>query len=176
MNYPNLKYFLTSELGKNTHRPHYHVLFFLYGISPKRLYDAVLKTWKNGFIYPGRNYGLVDCEDAVKYVAKYVSKDFNVLNYYEKDKNYNSDIDYRIKKYNKEHNTNLQFKNFHLQSEKFGICLNRLISDDNLVNGNVTFITSSVGKKKDKLNDVYPIPLYNKRKLICLFFFLLKKL
>ena len=58
----NLRYFLTSEYGHQTHRPHYHVLFYVTdaSLSPEALSVAVAKCWKHGRTdgvpYRGRGY------------------------------------------------------------------------------------------------------------------------
>lgn len=92
------KYFLTSEYGADdryTHRPHYHILFYVYGvINPLDFSRLVSKCWSYGrtdglpyhsiayvseHIY-GRNVGFgannsVDVTTAVcGYVAKYITK------------------------------------------------------------------------------------------------------
>lgn len=43
----DFKYFLTSEYGPETHRPHYHAIY--YGISPDDLHH-IESSWQNGFV------------------------------------------------------------------------------------------------------------------------------
>lgn len=164
--YGKLNYFISSEYGGKTHRPHYHALFFVVGVDKYDFYEAVEKTWQNGFIYAGRNKGEVDSDDAVKYCAKYVNKDYG-FEYFISDKKSFIDIDYLVKKYNKENNDGKSFKNFHLQSEGYGLYLNNFINYDNLINGCITIVTTSIRNEvKVTLSDSYPLPLYNKRKLL----------
>lgn len=91
-----LKYFLTSEYGvddRYTHRPHYHVLFFVLdkSLDPIVLSQFIAKCWKygrtDGEPYKGGQYVLNHtfghgfCVDQVhmqticNYVSKYVTKD-----------------------------------------------------------------------------------------------------
>lgn len=70
-----LKYIITSELGENFHRPHYHVLLYFHeAISAKDVHDAILATWKLGFIKAGDNRGLITDNRGVMYVVKYMHK------------------------------------------------------------------------------------------------------
>nr|QJB19789.1 MAG: replication initiator protein [Microvirus sp.] len=49
------KYYLTSEYGTNTFRPHYHMLiFFRCSIDRNKLIDKMLKSWDNGYIDVGK--------------------------------------------------------------------------------------------------------------------------
>lgn len=89
-------YFLTSEYGTDpryTHRPHYHVLFFIEDrtkITPVEFSELVSKCWNygrtDGLPYQDTNYimehtyGYEDCDIATllkvcNYVSKYVTKD-----------------------------------------------------------------------------------------------------
>lgn len=91
-----LKYFLCSEYGvddRYTHRPHYHVLFYILddSLSPIELSNYVAKCWKfgrtDGAPYKGNKYVLnhtfgkkynsdeVHMQTVCNYVAKYVTKD-----------------------------------------------------------------------------------------------------
>lgn len=69
------KYYLCSEYGPRTHRPHYHAIFF--GLSPDELHIA-LADWR-------KRYGYVVCElvdittaksrlNSARYIGKYCSK------------------------------------------------------------------------------------------------------
>lgn len=91
-----LKYFLTSEYGTDdryTHRPHYHVLFYVLdgSISPIDLSNYIAKCWPygrtDGAPYKGNKYVLnhvfgkkynsdeVHLQSVCNYVSKYVTKD-----------------------------------------------------------------------------------------------------
>lgn len=92
----NLKYFLSSEYGtseKGTHRPHYHVLFFVRNnfIDPLELSRMVNECWQLGrtdgidyhnYFYVrkhifGNRYSadLLHMQQVCNYVSKYVTKD-----------------------------------------------------------------------------------------------------
>lgn len=89
------KYFITSEYGKNTKRPHYHGLFFLQpGVDYTKFVELCRSAWTYGFMFPkfDVNLGYVDNDyhsstplirsltGGAKYVSKYVTKD---LSFYE---------------------------------------------------------------------------------------------
>lgn len=69
----SFRYFITAEYGDNTHRPHYHGLFFFsIPFSPK-VYDQITRNWQNGFC----DFG--DIEPAsVAYCTKYCMKQTKV--------------------------------------------------------------------------------------------------
>lgn len=108
-----LRYFLTSEYGGKTKRPHYHVLFFIdKWVNKYRFRKLINDTWLYGFNKPGDNYGLVQNINAIKYVAKYVAKDI--------------DCPVSIQSLDPVYKEKLKetFQNcspFHLQSQGFGI-------------------------------------------------------
>lgn len=89
------KYFLCSEYGKNTQRPHYHVLFLLKNMVD--MVDFVEKCrdmWcEHGFMFPNYKDGhyvdndgnivtpaLRDGAGSAKYVSKYITKDMSFYN------------------------------------------------------------------------------------------------
>lgn len=75
--YFTVRYFLCSEYGMKTFRPHYHaVLFFRLNSSYEwrdsylsSLYKEVVDKWQNGFCYVG-----TCTPQSISYVAKYVVK------------------------------------------------------------------------------------------------------
>lgn len=85
------KYFITSEYGSNTKRPHYHALFFLEKHVDEVVFaEKCREYWNFGFMFPKRrgcnyvdNYGNVSSilirslAGGAKYVAKYVTKDLS---------------------------------------------------------------------------------------------------
>lgn len=152
------KYFLTSEYGsQNTLRPHYHLLFFLpYRVSSVKFYDDVKKTWHLGFVKPGNNYGFVNSTYAVTYVSKYISKDSDIYDLLVKKGWHEKDID----EFKQDSDKGLCLLPFHLQSRGFGISLNDILTDDDLINGFILRNTS------DGLSKKFSIPNYNKRKLL----------
>ena len=72
--YHGIRYFVTSEYGHETHRPHYHmVIFCYYPINEYLIPYLVRSTW---------HYGIVDVQSlksniGINYVSKYAGKDIN---------------------------------------------------------------------------------------------------
>ena len=76
----NLKYYVASEYGGKTHRPHYHVIFFVTipNIDVLTFRDFVASAWHYGFIdrrYTVRNR-VINGIGACKYISEYVNKDY----------------------------------------------------------------------------------------------------
>lgn len=89
----NLRYFISSEYGTDdryTHRPHYHVLFYVYNnfIDYQTLSNEIADCWihgrTDGVKYKGAFYvknnnvissGISSSSRVCKYVSKYVMKD-----------------------------------------------------------------------------------------------------
>ena len=73
-NYHGIRYFVTSEYGHETHRPHYHMVIFCYHpINEYLIPYLVRSTW---------HYGIVDVQSlqsnlGIHYVSKYAGKDIN---------------------------------------------------------------------------------------------------
>lgn len=68
-----IRYFIASEYGPKTFRPHYHAIIFGLPFKNNVVYESIVQTWKNGFVQVapvtlGRAY----------YVAKY-SCSFSLL-------------------------------------------------------------------------------------------------
>lgn len=149
----NFKYFLSSEYGGKTHRPHYHALFFVdKPISKGKFRILVRKSWNNGFVKPGKhNFGIVDSVGAIHYCAKYVVKDLYEDSYFSTLKN----------KYDSH---GLPFDNsmfpFHLQSTNLGL-VSLLGSTDynDLLLGRVKMPDSKLSEK------FYKLPMYFDRKI-----------
>lgn len=87
-----LRFFVASEFGSDTKRPHYHALFcFPPSVDARDFFARVKSGWKKkGFVIPKDFEGgidkhgkvhkpfVVDClRDACKYCAKYVAKDLS---------------------------------------------------------------------------------------------------
>lgn len=111
-----LKYFLTSEYGSTeglTHRPHYHILFFVSdrSLSPITLSNMIDRCWRKGrtdgvgYVHKGwvdsKDYvlkkrvfgrGYNEDENHMRAVCNYVAK------YVMKDSEFQSVIDERLKK------------------------------------------------------------------------------
>lgn len=111
-----LRYFLTCEFGTHgTKRSHYHVLFFTERfISPAAFRRLVSETWTFGFNCPGKYFGAVQNINAVRYVAKYVSKDIAAS---EAFAGLEDELEYK------------NIAPFHLQSQGFGLYALTQLSD-----------------------------------------------
>ena len=169
----NVRYFITSEYGGITHRPHYHALI----AWPKcqKCDDRVMHAlcdhfWSKGIVGPQKPEGdrncrqfLVEGDNAavVSYVSKYVSKDIDYvdqvegIDFYENSKQYDEGTD---EKWYARKCDNC--KPFHLQSISLGYEPIRNLTDDEkldlIVNG-ISFVGD------DKMHE---IPMYIKNKLI----------
>ena len=88
-NYHGIRYFVTSEYGHETHRPHYHMVIFCYHpINEYLIPYLVRSTW---------HYGIVDVQSlqsniGIHYVSKYAGKDIN-------NRQGDADISAAIKRY-----------------------------------------------------------------------------
>lgn len=77
-----IRYVLVGEYGKNTHRPHYHAIFWNIGAKTHQEYltlvDILDKSWNCGFI----QHRIINPENdkAFYYTAKYLKKDCFVPN------------------------------------------------------------------------------------------------
>lgn len=149
LGYPSIRYFLTSEYGVDpqfTHRPHYHVLFFVpKEIPPIELSNLIHESWQHGRtdgVYEyGANYVLSERVftdmaahgmQLANYVSKYVMKDSafdaniryrlgSITSYYYSLDRCMDDYGYELESrsfYNKLKNIVCQF---HLQSKGFGM-------------------------------------------------------
>lgn len=156
----NIKYFITSEYGGKTHRPHYHVLFFITvpNLDVKTFWQYLNKAWKFGIIdrratAPNR---VVNSTAAINYVAKYVQK----------DQEWQSVVDAKLSRLRRigcedKFKSKLKdFQPFHLQSQGFGANFLSYTSLDDILNNG--FIT--IPDRKYLIKN-YAIPTYYKRKL-----------
>lgn len=72
------RYFLISEYGTNTHRPHYHLHYFGTYVDKMLLYEAVSNAWPFGLIHIG------ECNDSsLNYVCGHVQYSIAVPDNYE---------------------------------------------------------------------------------------------
>lgn len=167
--YPtNFRYFLSSEYGHQTLRPHYHAVYFLpYYISPIDFKKAVKTSWQKGFIYAGTPDkdkfkgipGLIADVRPFHYVAKYVQKDCFALVEFDKKGFTKSDFeDYKAHK--KDIYKRVDLLPFHFQSLGFGASLLFNITAFDLIRGYYVK-TNSLGISKR-----CPVPFYIQRKLM----------
>lgn len=170
------KYFLCSEYGKNTCRPHHHGLFLIEpGIDPTQFALLCRKLWRFGFMFPkydDKRSLWVDndnCPSTItikslvggcKYVAKYVTKDLSFFNL----ENVKSFLNTRYKTLSEDEKKS--FDNClpkHWQSKGLGYSLfERLdkLSDTEIIRKLDTGVTSPLTGK------VIPIPNYVVNKLL----------
>ena len=76
--YKNFRYFIVSEYGSTTLRPHFHALYFTDDNEVARCFqDGVLSCWK---------FGRIDCQyvenSACSYVAQYINKLSDLPSFY----------------------------------------------------------------------------------------------
>lgn len=156
----NLKYFVTSEYGGQTHRPHYHCLFFINvpNLDVKTFWNYLNKAWKFGFLdrrstAPKR---VVNSIAAINYVSKYVQK----------DQEWQSVVDAKLAKLRrigadaKLEGKLKDFQPFHKQSQGFGANFTNYYDVASLVRDGYIAIPD-----KQYLVKKYAIPTYYKRKL-----------
>lgn len=177
--YPHVTftYFLTSEYGTDdryTHRPHYHVIFYIYGdITPYVFSSLVSKAWiygrTDGAPYKNNRYildhvitgksGIPDMLKACNYVSKYVMK----------DSEFQATLDKRIEyvaKYHPKFDTSALHRiisQFHRQSQGYGIYYLQTLDVDErkfiFENGACRLVD------EEDVKIVVRIPLYYERKL-----------
>ena len=173
----NIKYFITSEYGDIRKRPHYHILLFINcEIDPIELSKNVAKAWNKGRTdgkpYKSTNYVMTHNIitkinlDAIRYVAKYVTKSCSFMatinkrwddleNYYKlmgKDKLY-------IKKMKRRYYS--ATTPFHRQSQGYGIKAMEFFKIEDLIQGEPIFYKDDT----QKININITLPTYYKRKL-----------
>lgn len=175
-----LRFFVASEFGSSTKRPHYHALFaFPPSVDSREFFDEVKTAWsyrlngkkkrvRRGFIIPKDFEGgldkkghyhkpfIVDClRDATKYCAKYVSKDLDYFEYFDSSMFYKklSLFDGSVERLN-------QFFPFHSQSKSIGASFLESLDDKTRISYYLDGV-SWVGE--DKLRQ---LPVYLKNKLV----------
>lgn len=90
------KYFFTCEFGSDTHRPHYHSMFFLPSYVDVTFFCELCRSlWSYGFMFPrydAKRKVYVDNDNqpttpkirvlrgCARYVSKYITKDLSYLN------------------------------------------------------------------------------------------------
>lgn len=154
----NIRYFVASEYGSQTHRPHYHaILAWPNTVDYKKMHAICTHFWNKGIMFPRKPEGdkdmlpfqiVGDMSKAMNYVSKYACKDI--------------DFNDTITKLNL--NTKMKlFKNiqsFHLQSKSMGFEVIKNMSDSEKRN---VFI-HGINFQGD--GQTYKIPLYIKNKIV----------
>lgn len=184
-----IKYFLTSEYGTDencTHRPHYHIMFYVLGkvaksLHPFKLSRIISKLWTygrtDGLPYKTRKYvaenvfgyntGYDTSKDVYKvcgYISKYITKDSLF------QKTINSRLKVLKEKLYPEVYTVVErmVSQYHRQSQGFGAFFCDMISPENYC---LAFDNACTLGDSKKVKLTIPLPLYYKRRL----FYTLKK-
>ncbi len=70
----SVRYFLVSEFGEQTDRPHYHMLLFTERKCTRAfMYDVLFKCWRKGYILDAQ---YLRGPQGIRYVCKYIGKQF----------------------------------------------------------------------------------------------------
>lgn len=169
-----IRYFISSEYGETTHRPHYHaILAWPSTMSYQEMHEVCTNYWNGGTLYPRDYLGDAesncksfeitgDASKALNYVSKYVCKDLSFIEETSKLPLYRNHKDYiegtDEYAYAKAYEDCVPF---HLQSQSLGFTRVAQMTDDEkhdvYVNG-LQFVGNDDG--------VQQIPLYIKNKLV----------
>lgn len=150
-----VRYLITSEYGGNTHRPHYHgILYFNKRLSTRLIKSLIRQHWYFGFISLGDHDGVVNSPNALSYVAKYITKDWEFNRILDEigfnKKNIDEDL---VKSYRR------QLFPFHLQSQGYGEAINTYNDYSLLYQGKCVAYDSNNNPV------IINLPKYNVRKL-----------
>ena len=156
----NFRYFITSEYGGKTHRPHYHATLHFDNFPENKLNmlkHVIRISWKYGFVDFGKiNGGIVQDVRAIKYVAKYVTKD---LDFYDDTLN-----EYLVECKTLDKERYNIIKNeicpFHLQSKYYGLSALENVSKELAERGFITMPNYKTG-----VFELKKLPLYLERHL-----------
>lgn len=159
------KFFIAAEYGSKTHRPHYHCLVYLpKSLSDVDFFNLIDFCWKYGFVSKDKRQSWkVKSANAIKYAAKYVTKDLyfydqTLSDYLDKNNIPEAECQYRlqsIKNY---------LPRFHC-SQHFGECLaDQIKSSKDPLSYLVSDRPVKIPKKNGKL-DSYSLPKYIEQKL-----------
>lgn len=154
----NIRYFVASEYGSQTHRPHYHaILAWPPEVSYELMHAVCTEKWNKGILFPRKTEGdkgmlpfeiVGDMSKALTYVSKYACKDVDL------------EDQLRSLRLNKKLRLYKDVRSFHCQSQQLGFEVIRNMSDNEkrevFVNG-----MSFQGDGK-----VYKIPVYIKNKIV----------
>lgn len=155
---PTVKYFITSEYGPRTFRPHYHGVMF--GVTFNEFKKCFAEDWQ-------KHFGSIDFQildpsrGGIAYVGKYCSKGMYEHPYCSRDFFYPSGLEYHSKDYEysiKDFGVNapLVSRTFHLISKGLGVgyCFNSEIQD--FFGARLEAVTSPSGKLSYIVSDKCP--------------------
>lgn len=173
----SFKYFMTSEYGTDeryTHRPHYHLLFFVFGpIDPLDFSRLISRLWQygrtDGLPYKETSYVLEHiysgelskkvCTKVCNYVSKYVTK----------DSTFQKELDNRLSLLSKHFDADelkvirKSVDMFHRQSQGFGSYYLESMDKDEKYFVKKNFACRMEDSEEVKL--CLKLPLYYKRKM-----------
>lgn len=167
----NIRYFIASEYGSNTKRPHYHALLaWPSSLSYVKMHALATHYWKKGFLFPRKPEGdgkclsfevVGDASHALAYCSKYACKDIDFedevkdVELYDNIRQYGEGTDERA--YAQIYRN---CKSFHIQSVSLGLEPIKNMSDEEkrnvFVNG-MAFVGDG---------NVYKVPVYIKNKIL----------
>ena len=167
----NIRYFIASEYGSNTHRPHYHaILAWPNSLSYERMHALATHYWNKGWLFPRNPAGdgkclsfevVGDASHALAYCSKYACKDIDFVDEVKDLKLYDN-----VRKYPENSNEReyariyRNCKPFHIQSVSMGLEPIKKMSDEEkrevFVNG-MAFVGDG---------NQYKVPVYIKNKIL----------
>lgn len=173
VNGDNIRYFICSEYGELSHRPHYHALLaWPSRVDYKTMHEICQERWiKNGLFFPQNYLGdaannclsfevVGDASKVLAYCSKYVCKDLSFIDE-------TQDIDfYKMKDYevgDPEYVLAKLYKDccpFHLQSKSLGFEPFKDLNDDQKLD------LIEHGKAFQGDGDMFAIPMYIKNRLL----------
>ena len=169
-NEKNIRYFVCSELGSVTKRPHYHALLsWPNTVDYETMFEICKKYWKYGLVGPKTYRGdlhnlpfevVGDCSKVFQYVSKYVTKDIDFQDVTRNYQFYSKLNDYPEESLEREKAR--IFKRcspFHIQSRSFGFESVKNLSDSQKIEL-LQHGFSVVGSDKR-----WQVPLYIRNKL-----------
>lgn len=166
----NIRYFVCSELGSLTKRPHYHALLaWPSDVSYECMFGICKHFWKYGLVGPKNYLGdsknlpfevVGDCSKVLQYVSKYVTKDIDFQDITRNYKFYDKLNDYPEESADREKvRIFKRCSPFHIQSRSFGYESVKSLSDSQKI-AILQHGYSIVGSDKK-----WQVPLYIRNKL-----------
>lgn len=158
----NIRYFIASEYGSTTHRPHYHaIIAWPNEVSYELMHEICTEKWNHGFMFPRNPNGeqiydktilpfkiVGDASKAITYCAKYACKDLDYINELSK---------YDLKRKSKIYKS---IQSFHIQSKGLGFEIFKNMTDNNKIEAYL----NGLDFQGDGIT--YQVPVYIKNKLI----------
>lgn len=166
--YSDVTYFIASEFGDNTNRPHYHgILAVPPSVDTDKLHSFVLRSWTSkGFVFPRYPSGGYDSQGykhlpfvvaspsaTAHYCAKYVCKDIAYNDYLARSGLDDTILDLSSRAWKRS-------SCFHVQKRSLGACMLNGLSDASKLDL-LRFGKSFMGD-----SELHKIPVYIKNKLL----------